>query len=102
MWYWTTKPVLSVNFSKLRSIDVWFLKIGQYLAMIQLFKKSRIWGCKKMDFKVVQIMFLEMHITNRKLRFYIFMEINLQNIFMGTWSLLNILMIFGIKEKSNR
>ncbi len=37
-----------------------------------------------------------MHITNQKLSFDIFTVGNLQN----TWSLLNILMIFGIKEKS--
>ncbi len=42
--------------------------------------------------------FLAMHITNQKLSFDIFTEGNLQNIFMEHD--LNILMIFGIKEKS--
>ncbi len=40
--------------------------------------KSGIWGCKKNQnmekiiFKVVQMKFLAMHITNQKLHFYIF------------------------------
>ncbi len=37
---------------------------------------------KKMTFKVVQIKFLAMHITNQKLSFDIFTVENLQNIFM--------------------
>ncbi len=41
--------------------------------------------------------FLAMHITNQKLCFDIFMVRNVQNIFMEHD--LNILMIFGIKEK---
>ncbi len=55
---------------------------GQYTA------KSGIWGCKKnqniekIAFKVVQIKFLEMHITNQKWSFDIFTVGNLQNIFM--------------------
>ncbi len=68
------------------SIDVWFVRIGQYLAEIQLLK-SRIWGAKnlnieKIAFKFVQMKFLAMHITNQKLRFDIFTVGNLQNIFM--------------------
>ncbi len=58
----------------------------------------RIWGCKKknlniekMAFTVVQMKSLALHITNQKLSFDIFTVGN------GTWSLLNILMIFGIK-----
>ncbi len=35
---------------------------------------------EKITFKVVQIKFLTMHITNQKLRFYIFMVGNVQNI----------------------
>ncbi len=64
-----------------------FVRIGQYLAEIQLFenlesedaKKNNI---EKIAFKVVQIKYLAMHITNQKLRFYIFTVGNLQNIFM--------------------
>ncbi len=47
-----------------------------------------LWGCKKnlntekITFKVVQIKFLAMHITNQKLSFDIFTVGNLQNIFM--------------------
>ncbi len=52
---------------------------------------------EKITFKVVQMKFLAMHITNQKLSFYIFTVGNLQNIFMEHD--LNILMIFGIKEK---
>ncbi len=37
---------------------------------------------EKIYFKVVQMKFLAMHITNRKLRFDIFTVRNLQNIFM--------------------
>ncbi len=41
-----------------------------------------------------------MHITNQKLSFDIFTVGNLQNIFMEHDLLLNISIIFGIKEKS--
>ncbi len=52
---------------------------------------------EKIIFKVVQMKFLAMHITNQKLSFDIFTVGNLLNIFMEHD--LNILMIFGIKEK---
>ncbi len=52
---------------------------------------------EKITFKVVQMKFLAMHITNQKLSFDIFMIVNIQNIFMEHD--LNILMIFGVKEK---
>ncbi len=61
--------------------------------------KSGIWGCKKnlnlekIIFKVVQMKFLAMYISNQKLSFDIF---TLQNIFMEYD--LNILMIFGINK----
>ncbi len=70
------------------SIDVWFVRIWQYLAEIQLFENLESEGAKKnlntekIAFKVVQIKFLAMHITNQKLSFDIFMVGNLQNIFM--------------------
>ncbi len=53
---------------------------------------------EKIIFKVVQMKFLAMHVTNQKLRFNIFTVGNLLNIFMEHD--LNILMIFGIKKKS--
>ncbi len=91
-WPWTTKPVISVQFSYLRfinklCIDVWFVMIGQYLAEIQLFENLGSEGTKtqnieKIAFKIVQIKFLEMHITNQKYNFDIFTVGNLQNIFM--------------------
>ncbi len=53
------------------SIDVWFVRIGQYLAEINYLN---IWNLKiiktqnieKITFKVVQMKFLAMHITNKK------------------------------------
>ncbi len=79
LWPWTTKPVIRVNFSKLRinklSTDVWFIRIGQYLAEIQLFENLESEGAKKkIAFKVVQIKSLAMRITNQKLSFNIFKE----------------------------
>ncbi len=50
---------------------------------------------EKIIFKVVQMKFLAMHITNKKFCFDIFMVRNRQNIFLGHD--INILMIFGIK-----
>ncbi len=50
---------------------------------------------EKIIFKVVQMKFLAMHITNQKLSLDIFTVGNLLNIFMEHD--LNILMIFGIK-----
>ncbi len=55
---------------------------------IAYLKKYGIWGCKKIlnnekiGFKVVQMKFLAMHITNKKLNCDIFTVGNLQNIFM--------------------
>ncbi len=49
----------------------------------------------KITFKIVQMKFLAMHITNQKLSFDIFMVGNVQNIFMEHD--LNMLIIFGIK-----
>ncbi len=52
------------------SIDIWFVRIGQYLAEIQLFENLESEGVKKLNekiaFKVVQIKFLAMHITYQK------------------------------------
>ncbi len=55
-----------------RSIDVWFVRIGQYLS----FKNLESEGAKKnyiekITFKVVQIKFLAMQITNQKLSLYL-------------------------------
>ncbi len=77
-------------------IDVWFVMIGQYLDEIQLFENlDKNLNIEKIIFKVVQMKFLVMHITNQKLRCDIFKVENIQNIFMEHD--LNILMIFGIK-----
>ncbi len=45
--------------------------IGQYWAEIQLFEKKNL-IIEKIAFKVVQIKFLAMHITNKKCMFDIF------------------------------
>ncbi len=78
------------------SIDVWFVMIGQYLKIWNLRMQKNL-NIEKIIFKVVQMKFLAMHINNQKLSFDIFMVGNLLNIFME--HNLNILMIFGIKEK---
>ncbi len=63
--------------------------IRKYLAKIQLFENLQSEGAKKKNlntdqifFKVVQMKFLTMHITNQKWRFDIFILGHLQNIFM--------------------
>ncbi len=61
--------------------------IGQYLRCNYL----KIWNLRvqknlnieKITFKVVQMKFLAMHITNQKLSFDIFTVRNFQNIFMN-------------------
>ncbi len=49
------------------SIDVWFLRIGQYLAERQLFENKESEGAKtkysEIAFKVVQMKFFAMHIN---------------------------------------
>ncbi len=70
--------------------------IGQYLKIWNLRVQKNL-NIEKITFKVVQMKFLAMHITNQKLSFDIFTVGNLLNIFMEHD--LNILMIFGIKEK---
>ncbi len=89
MWPWTTKrlksQVLDIeiytyyeSWINKFTIDVWFVVIWQYLAEIQLFEnlesEAAIFFC---------------YIYSKKCTKHVH----------GTWSLLNILMIFGIKEK---
>ncbi len=71
--------------------------IGQYLKIWNLRVQKNL-KIEKIIFKVVQIKFLAMHITDQKLSFDIFTVGNLLNIFMEHD--LNILIIFDIKEKS--
>ncbi len=81
--------------------------LGRYLADIQLFenlesegtKNKTIKNIEKIAFKFVQIKSLAMHITNQKLSFDIWYR-KFTSYLHGTWFLLHILMIFGIKEKS--
>ncbi len=63
------------------SIDVWFVMIGQYLKIWNLRVQKNL-NIEKITFKVVQMKFLAMHITNQKLSFDIFTVGNLQNIFI--------------------
>ncbi len=54
---------------------------------------------EKIAFKVVQMKLLAMHITNQKLVFLHIYGRKFTKYLNGTWSFLNILMIFGIKLK---
>ncbi len=60
------------------SIDVWFVRIRQYLVEIKLFKDLESEGAKKIKIlitsplKVVQMKSLAMYITNKKLGFDIY------------------------------
>ncbi len=97
--------------------------IWQYVSNIQLFEYLDSEGAKKFlgAFKIVQMKFLAMHITicmaktnkvclyltnTRQIKkpwtlilWYIYGR-KFTKYLHGTWSLLNILMIFGVKEKS--
>ncbi len=66
--------------------------LGQYLAEIQLFEnlksedaKKKNLNIEKISFKVFQIKFLAMHITNQKLRLNIFMVRNVQ---ISSWNMI--------------
>ncbi len=71
-------------------LNIWNLRVQKFF-----FKKM-----EKIAFKVVQMKFLAMHtIINQKLSFDIFIYGRKFTKYLhGTWSLLNILMIFGIKK----
>lgn len=55
-------------------VYVRYVRVGQYLADIELFENLEL-GCKKkkVTWKVVQIKFLSMHISNKTLSFNKFM-----------------------------
>ncbi len=57
------------------SIVVWFVMIEQYLKICNLRVQKNL-NIEKMAFKVVQIKFLAMHITNQKFSFNIFTVVN--------------------------
>ncbi len=57
------------SWTNMLSIDVWFVRIGQYLVKIQLFENWNLRMQKdqtieKTTFKIVQIKSLATHITN--------------------------------------
>ncbi len=86
--------------------------LGQYWTEIQLFENLESEGTKKSKylqnrlikadwaFKVVQIKFLTMHFTYQKFKFNIYGR-KCTKYLHGTWSLLIVLMIFGIKKIYN-
>ncbi len=71
-----------------------------YLNIWNLRMQKKNLNIEKIAFKVVQMKFVAMHITNQKFIFAIFTAINLLNIVMEHDLYLIFLMIFGIKEKS--
>ncbi len=73
MWHWTTKPVIRVNFFKLRFIQALYkLSVDVYVAEIQLFENLEPEGTKKiLILRKSPLKFLAMHITNPKKNFNI-------------------------------
>ncbi len=77
----TTKPVIMVNVLKLRSIHHLMYGLLWYDNIWLRYNNLKIWNLRvqknrdieKIAFKVVQMKFLSMHITNQKLSFDIFM-----------------------------
>ncbi len=82
MWPWTTKP----------KSESWINKLSIYNNIWSRYNYLKIWNLRvqknpnlnteKIVYKVAQMKFLAMHITNQKLSFDIFTVGNLQNIFM--------------------
>ncbi len=56
--------------------------IYSYLKIWNMRVQKKNQNFEKIAFKVVQIKFLAMHITNQKLSFYIFTVGNFKNVFM--------------------
>ncbi len=86
-----------------------FLEIEIYASYERAFLKIFGWdtfenleseGCKKIAFKAVQMKFLAMAYYKSNFKFWDIYGRKFTKYLHGTWSLLNILMIFGIKEKS--
>ncbi len=113
IWPWTTKPVIirviffwNWDLYIIWKLNKWAFHWCMVTPMNTTIWKSGIWGCKKKNlniekiaFKVVQIKFLAMHITTCYNKFWYIYSRKFTKYLDGTWSLLNILMIFGIKEK---
>ncbi len=80
--------------------------VRKYLVKIQLFEYLESEGKKcnqnieNTTFKVVRTKFLAMHITIKKITFRYIYGRKFTKYFHGTWSLLNVQMIFAIKEIS--
>ncbi len=67
-----------------------FVMIGQYLAEIQLFEHLESEGAKNLNikniaFKVVQLKFLAMHVTNQKLGFDLY---KIKNYKIYSWNMI--------------
>ncbi len=76
-----------------------YIFLNNYLKICNL-RVQNNQNIEKIFFKVVQIKFLAMYMTNQKLNLNIFTVGNLLNIFNIFISLLNIINIFGVEEKS--
>ncbi len=73
------------------SIEVWFVRIGQYLDNYLIIFNLRVQ--KNIE------KFLAMHITEQKLSLNFFCGRKFTKYFHGIWSLLDIIMFFAMKEK---
>ncbi len=116
LWPWTTKPVIRVLFfiEMHASSESWINKLPLMYGVLgsnniwPRYNYLKIWNLRvqknlnieKTAFKVVQMKFLAMHITNQQIKFWYIYSRKFTKYLNGTWFLLNIIMIFGIKEKS--
>ncbi len=106
MWPWTTKPVIRIFSFLISKLSIYGL-LGSdniwprynYLNIWNLCMQKHL-NIEKIAFKVVRKKFLAMHITHKKNKFWYIYSRKFTKYLHGTWSLLNILMIFVIKEKS--
>ncbi len=78
------------------SIDVWFVRIWQYLA--EIFENLESEGAKKS--KYWENIEKNLNIEKSKIKFWYIYSRKFTIYLHGTWSLINILIIYGIKEKS--
>ncbi len=115
MWPWATKPFIRVHFLFVYiirkqnayiplSIDVWFVRIGQYLAEMQLFENLGSEGAKKSKYWENRLYNCPKEVLSNAyyqsiIKFWYIYSRTFTKYLHGTWSLIYILMIFGIKEK---
>ncbi len=105
LWPWTTKPVIGCFYLFIHNYELLYIHYEKIsfpwmyvfydrttFGQDKTIWKSGIWGLKKkklniskIPFKVVQMKFLTIHITNQKLGFDIFTVGKLQNILMENY-----------------